>query len=179
MSPYLGQVNHTLNSSKRFVKDNINYLRGVIIFLILFNSKAPDGYLQFWQTTIGRVLFAIGIALLVYVDAVLGMLFTVYYLFMMNEYNKRFKTNVDNYINLRENLTQLNEVINQAPHNNILNQNETQNNKKTPNTPEKKGKIENSIGNDPLFNNVSDYTITDNVFYDFKKNPTCRHNYDL
>ena len=47
MSPTLGQVNHTLNNSKKFVTDNINYLRGVIIFLILFNSKVPDGYLQF------------------------------------------------------------------------------------------------------------------------------------
>ena len=179
MSLNISQVNHTLNSSKRFVAANINYLRGVIIFLILFNSKVPDGYLQFWQTTIGRVLFAIGIALLVYVDAVLGMLFTVYYLFMMNEYNKRFKTKVDNYINLRENFNQLNEVINQVPHNNILNQNETQNNAKPPSTPEKEEKKENSINNDALFNNVSDYTITDNVFNDFKEEPTCRHNYNL
>jgi hypothetical protein len=179
MSLNISQVNHTLNSSKRFVAANINYLRGVIIFLILFNSKVPDGYLQFWQTTIGRVLFAIGIALLVYVDAVLGMLFTVYYLFIMNEYNKRFKTKVDNYINLRENFNQLNEVINQDPHNNILNQNETQNNANPPSTPDDKGGKENNIDNDLLFNNVSDYTITDNVFYDFKKNPTCRHNYNL
>jgi hypothetical protein len=179
MSLNISQVNHTLNSSRKLVTDNINYLRGVIIFLILFNSKVPDGYLQFWQTTIGRVFFAVGIALLVYVDAVLGMLFTVYYLFIMNEYNKRFKTNVDNYINLRENFNQLNEVINQVPHNNILNQNETQNNAKTPSTPGKKEKKENNIDNDPLFNNASDYTITDNVFYDFKKNPTCRHNYNL
>ena len=175
----LTHVNHTLNSSKKFVTDNINYLRGVIIFLILFNSKVPDGYLQFGQSTIGRVFFAIGIALLVYIDAVIGMLFTVYYLFIMNEYNKRFKTKVDNYINLRENFNQLNNVLNNSLDNNLLTENETQQEKNHP-LPEKKELNKNTnIKDKTLFNSVSDYTITDNVLYDFKKAPTCRHNYNI
>ena len=92
--------NLNYNSTQIYFKSNVNYFRGAIIFLILFNKKMPNEYLQFCQSTGGKILFAISIAFLVSFDTLLGMLLTVYYLFIMNEYNIRFKTKTDKFLNL-------------------------------------------------------------------------------
>ena len=96
-----------LKDIKKVVKNYANYLRGCIIILIVFNKKMPDAFLEFCQSTAGKIMFALTIAFLVYLESSLGLLMTVYFLFIMNEYNTRFKNSAEKFININENFNDL------------------------------------------------------------------------
>lgn len=103
----MSSKNTGLSETKNFIQSKSNYFKGALVFLILFNKRMPDAFLQFCQSTLGKIIFAITIAFFVSFDTVVGLLFTVYYLFIMSEYNNRFRAKVDAF-------TQLNNEYNNA-----------------------------------------------------------------
>ena len=165
----------TLKKTTKFMKSNTIYFKGIIIFLILFNKQVPNQYLQVLQSTLGKILFAVTIVLLLYIDPGIAMLLTVYYLFIMNEYNDRFKKKVDQFLSVHNKFKTIKEEfndLNQSNPNNQSNQsnqsnlNNIGNKDNTNNTNNKNNK--NNYKNEVSFyyNHPSDLTLTNNLFED-------------
>lgn len=177
------KLNKKFTKNLKHISNHRNVIRYSIIFLILFYKQVPDYYIQFIQSTPGKIIFALLIALLVYTEPMLGVLATVYYLFLMNEYNNRFKTKIDNFKNLSE---QFESIKNTFEINSKL-QNKYS---KMKNLLMRKMKIKTRPQKESFFNknndqnyqtdmlyykNLSDYTMTENL----TQEPTCRHNFNL
>ena len=83
--------------------DKNNIFKFIIIVLILFVNKIPDDIIIFFQSLQGKLLVAILICYLVYYEPTLAVLITLLYVFMLNEYNKRYKKDIESFIKLYKN----------------------------------------------------------------------------
>lgn len=93
-------VKNGLNEIYKPLFNQQNGLKFFIIILMLFVNKLPDSIIIFCQSLGGKLTFAILICYLVYYDSVLAVLTTLLYVLLLNEFNERYKKDVESFLKI-------------------------------------------------------------------------------